>query len=89
MRKIISSIQTGELLRLVSRQLMFSIVLRYLKVWPAASPHYETWFGAYFEDLMHTVKSVYKNIDGGPMKARYNLTKCTDKSNYAYTISDE
>jgi hypothetical protein len=68
---------------------MFSIVLRYLEFWPAASPHYETWFGAYVEGLMHTVKSVYSNIDGGPTKARYDLTKCTDETSYAYVVSDE
>jgi hypothetical protein len=68
---------------------MFIIVLSYLEAMSTATLHYETWFGAYVESLKMTVTSVYSNIEGGPMRARYDLTTCTDESSYAYVVSDE
>jgi hypothetical protein len=69
---------------------MFSIVSRYLEVAPSGTPHYETWFGAFNAGLMETVTSIYTNINGGPMTARYDLdTYNTDASNYARVVADE
>ncbi|KAF8723459.1 hypothetical protein AX14_009243 [Amanita brunnescens Koide BX004] len=61
----------------------------YLEAMSTATLHYETWFGAYVESLKMTVTSVYSNIEGGPMRARYDLTTCTDESSYAYVVSDD
>jgi hypothetical protein len=67
---------------------MFSIVLRLLKAVSIATPHYETWFGAYFEQFMESVTSIYSNIYVGIRGGvRYDLTTCTDDTSYAY--SDE
>lgn len=74
---------------MVPRQLIFSIVWRYLEAAPTGTPHYETWFGAYNAGLMETVKSTYAKINGGPMTARYDLGTCTNASAYAYVVSDE
>lgn len=32
---------------------------------------------------------MYSKIDGGPMRARYDITTCTDAAVYAKVVSDE